>query len=299
MGAVDAMGPDFVTPLKNHEEVTISLAKMFAAAPKDKIKAVFDATPGVQDLNSAWYAQMPKADADATFEAFKQLADVVKASPEKAIAPVAAPSMDGPVGAAAKKLADASYPMLQKVNWANTGVLNKYVTNTPANKAGISALLDAGLAMDMKTVQGATQAHLDAVSAVDGSLLTPLANHEAVTVAIAKLIASAPPAKIKAVFDTEPSVEGLNFDWFSTMSVPDAVKCQQASGHDHRLSRQPVFVQCWSSGVVFCLLSWAGRHCPPTRCGLVRTSKLEVASHNCAAALPDVIVVGRVDLSME
>eukprot|EP00439_Symbiodinium_sp_Y106_P041830 s3732_g5.t1 len=29
--------------------------------------AVFDATPSVKDLNAAWYAQMPKADADATF----------------------------------------------------------------------------------------------------------------------------------------------------------------------------------------------------------------------------------------
>lgn len=226
--AVDAMGPDFVTPLKNHEEVTIALAKMFAAAPKDKIKAVFDATPGVQDLNAAWYAQMPQADAQATFEAFKELAESVKANPEKAVTPVAAPSMDGPVGAAAKKLADASYPMLQKIDWAATGVLDKYVTNTPANKAGISALLDAGLAMDPKLIQGATQAHLDAVNAVDGQLLTPLAQHEAVTVAIAKLIASAPPAKIKAVFDTVPDVQGLNFDWFSTMSVPDAVKSYQA-----------------------------------------------------------------------
>merc|ERR1712014_538418 len=96
------------------------------------------------------------------------------------------------------------------------------------NKASISALLDAGLAMDPKVIQGATQAHLDAVNAVDGQLLTPLANHEAVTVAIAKLIASAPPQKIKAVFDTVPSVQGLNFDWFSTMSVPDAVKSYQA-----------------------------------------------------------------------
>merc|ERR1712066_1010796 len=86
--AVDAMGPDFVTPLKNHEDVTIALAKMFAAAPKDKIKAVFDATPGVQDLNSAWYAKMPKADADATFSAFKELAEVVKASPTKVVTPV-------------------------------------------------------------------------------------------------------------------------------------------------------------------------------------------------------------------
>ena len=76
--------------------------------------------------------------------------------------------------------------------------------------------------------RSATQAHLDAVNAVDGQLLTPLANHEAVTVAIAKLIASAPPAKIKAVFDTVPNVQGLNFDWFSTMSVPDAVKSYQA-----------------------------------------------------------------------
>merc|ERR1712146_342112 len=38
----------------------------------------------------------------------------------------------------------------------------------------------------------------------------------------------APPAKIKAVFDTVPNVQGLNLDWFSTMSVPDAVKSYQA-----------------------------------------------------------------------
>ena len=57
--------------------------------------------------------------------------------------------------------------MLQKIDWASTGVLDKYVTNTPANNAGISALLDAGLAMDPKVIQGATQAHLDAVNAVD------------------------------------------------------------------------------------------------------------------------------------
>merc|ERR1712203_147346 len=226
--ALDATGPDFVTPLKNHEEVTIALAKMFAAAPKDKIKAVFDATPGVQDLNAAWYAQMPQADAQATFEAFKELAAIVKESPEKAVTPVAAPSMDGPIGVAAKKLADASYPLISSIDWAGTGVLDKYVVSTPANKAGISALLDAGLAMDPKVIQGATRAHLDALSAVDGKLVTPLANHEAVTVAIAKLIASAPPAKIKAVFDAVANVQGLNTDWFATMSAPDAIKSYQA-----------------------------------------------------------------------
>jgi len=136
--------------------------------------------------------------------------------------------MDGPVGVAAKKLADASYPLISSIDWAGTGVLDKYVVSTPANKAGISALLDAGLAMDPKLIQGATKAHLDALSAVDGKLVTPLANHEAVTVAIAKLIASAPPAKIKAVFDAVPNVQGLNTDWFATMSAPDAIKSYQA-----------------------------------------------------------------------
>merc|ERR1711920_180329 len=37
--AVEAMGPNFITPLKNHEEVTTALAKMFAAAPADAVKS--------------------------------------------------------------------------------------------------------------------------------------------------------------------------------------------------------------------------------------------------------------------
>ncbi|CAE7243136.1 DNAH3 [Symbiodinium sp. CCMP2592] len=225
---VDAMGPDFVTPLKNHEEVTVALAKMFAAAPKDKIKAVFDATPSVKDLNAAWYTQMLKADADATFVAFKELAEAVKAAPVTQVAPVAAPSMDGRIGMAAKQLADASYPMIKSLDWAGTGVLDKYVTKTPATKESIAAFLDAGLAMDPKLIQGATQAHLDALKEVDGKLVTSLKGHEEVTVAIAKLIASAPPATIKKVFDTVPNIQGLNADWFATMPMTDAIKSYQA-----------------------------------------------------------------------
>merc|ERR1719510_53151 len=226
--AVAASGQDFVTPLKNHEEVTTALAKMFASAPKDKIKAVFDATPNVADLNGAWYAQMPKADADATFVAFKELAEAVKAAPVKAVAAVPAPSMDGPIGQAALKLADASYPVLKAVDWAGTGVLDSYVAKTPATKESMLALLDAGLAMDPKLIQGAAQAHLDAIKDVDKSLVTSLKGHEGVTVAIAKLIASAPPAMIKKVFDTVPNVQGLNVDWFATMPLSDAIASYKA-----------------------------------------------------------------------
>lgn len=226
--AVAASGPDFVTPLKNHEEVTKSLAKMFAAAPSDKIKAVFDATPGVQDLNAAWYAKMPKSDADSTFAVFKELAEAVKAAPKTTVSLADAPSLDGPVGQAAKKLADASYPLIKSIDWAGTGVLDSYVSNTPATKASMLALMDAGLAMDPKLIQAATRAHLDALNAADDKLVTSLAGHEEVTAAIAKLIASAPAAQIKNVFDTVPKVEGLNSKWFENMPVGDAVESYKA-----------------------------------------------------------------------
>jgi len=212
----------------NDEDMTTALAKMFASAPKDKIKAVFDATPNVADLNGAWYAQMPKADADATFVAFKELAEAVKAAPVKAAAAVPAPTADGPIGAAALKLADASYPMVKALDWAGTPVLDSYVAKTPATKESMLALLDAGLAMDPKLIQGAAQAHLDAIKDVDESLVTSLKGHEGVTVAIAKLIASAPPATIKKVFDAVPNVQGLNADWFAAMPVSDAIASYKA-----------------------------------------------------------------------
>merc|ERR1712107_144891 len=56
------------------------------------------------------------------------------------------------------------------------------------------------------------------------------------TVATAKLIASAPPAAIKNVFDTVPQVQTLNGDWFATMPVADAVKSYQAFFGDSRRS---------------------------------------------------------------
>ena len=70
--ALDAMCLVFVTPLRNHENVTIALTKMFAAAPKSEIKVVLDTTPGVQDLNAAWDAQTFQADAQATLETFME-----------------------------------------------------------------------------------------------------------------------------------------------------------------------------------------------------------------------------------
>merc|ERR1719340_168270 len=172
---------------------------------------------------------MPKADADATFVAFKELAEAVKAAPKTQVALAAPPSADGPVGAAAKGLADAAYPLAKSIDWANTGVLDSYLAKTPANKEGILALLNAGLAMDPKMVQGAVRAHLDAMNDVDEkTLMTSAKGFEEVTVAVAKLIASAKPDAILKVFNAVPRVQNLNGDWFAAVPVADAVKSYQA-----------------------------------------------------------------------
>merc|ERR1719373_490693 len=125
--------------------------------------------------------------------------------------------------------------------------------------------------MDPKLIQGATQAHLDAINAVDGKLVTPLENHEAVTVAIAKLIASAPSSKIKAVFDTVPNVQGLNVDWFSTMSVPDAVKSYQAfleTAAAVKAREIHAFRQQLLAGIALSGLDVAGEFCTVSQCHL-------------------------------
>ena len=57
---------------------------------------------------------------------------------------------------------------------------------------------------------------------------TSLAGHEEVTAAIAKLIAPAPVAQVKNVFDTVPKLEGLNSKWFENMPVGDAVESYKA-----------------------------------------------------------------------
>merc|ERR1711920_1080051 len=99
---------------------------------------------------------------------------------------------------------------------------DKYMATVPTTKEFSKAILELSVNLDPKLVKDAVQAHKKAVDSMGPDFVTPLANHEAVTVAIAKLIASAPPAKIKAVFDAVPNVQGLNTDWFATMSAPDA-----------------------------------------------------------------------------
>merc|ERR1712187_467269 len=128
----------------------------------------------------------------------------------------------GPVEDAAKKLADKSYPMVKATDWATTDVLDKYMANVPTTKESSKAILDLSVNLDPTLVKNAVQAHKKAVDAMGPDFVTPLRNHEEVTIALAKMFAAAPKEKIKAVFDATPGVQDLNAAWYAQMPKADA-----------------------------------------------------------------------------
>merc|ERR1712083_1090096 len=81
---------------------------------------------------------------------------------------------------AAKKLADTSYPMVKATDWATTDVLDKYMATVPTTKEFSKAILELSVNLDPKLVKDAVQAHKKAVDSMGPDFVTPLKNHEAV-----------------------------------------------------------------------------------------------------------------------
>jgi len=229
--------PGLVTPLEDHVAVTESIARMFASAPQGLVKGVFDtySKVGLKGINRDWYASVNSADARASYKAFLALKEKVRDeefSTYKAGVANVVPDYTDKLGAAAKELADASYPLIQKIDWEKSPVLTKWLgsaseTWEPAKiAAAVDSTLKASAAMDSQLIVKAVAAHDKAV--VDAinqpGLVTPLADHEAVTESIVRMLASAPPEKVKAVFDTyaEVGLKDLNGQWFSTLNPADA-----------------------------------------------------------------------------
>jgi len=239
----DAMSrPGLVTPLEDYEAVTESIARMLGSAPTDKVRAVFDAYAevGLKRLNGEWLATLKDADARAAYKAFFDLKNAQPFVSQVGAESVSATTVNSAdtIGSAAKKLADASYPLLEQVDWGRTPVFNQWLSESsqkwqPAKiAAAVESTLALGLAMDQKLIAQSVATHDKAIDHAlsSGSLVTPLEDHEAVTESIARMLASAPAEKIKAVFDTfsEVGLQDLNGQWFSTLKSSDAQAAYQA-----------------------------------------------------------------------
>merc|ERR1712217_877415 len=120
----------------------------------------------------------------------------------------AAPAFADPIGDAAKKLAEASYPFAKEVDWNNGIYLQAPGAFKPleALKA-IDKMIVLGAQADPKLLKAAADAHHKAIGSVGGANgVTSKADWEAVNAALGRVIASVPESTVVDVYNSVSSV---------------------------------------------------------------------------------------------
>ena len=142
------------------------------------------------------------ADAEKACSAFLAFKDVVKKNQVSSPGPAAAAPSGDSIGAAAKKLSDASYPFMKSVDWTSDIFLKPLpgVSAKDALKAVDKAIV-MGAAADGNALKAAAEAHHKAIGSIDASGLTSAADFEAVNAALGRVIASVPTSKVMDVYN--------------------------------------------------------------------------------------------------
>merc|ERR1711868_3955 len=136
------------------------------------------------------------------YAGFLEFKDVVKKNQVTSAGPAASVPSGDKIGAAAKKLSDASYPFLKEVDWLSDLYLK------PLPGASIKDVLTAvdktivmGSAMDGNALKAAAEAHHKAIGSIDAKGVTSAADYEAVNAALGRVIASVPTSKVMDVYN--------------------------------------------------------------------------------------------------
>merc|ERR1712060_1009269 len=120
----------------------------------------------------------------------------------------AAPAFADPIGDAAKKLAEASYPFAKEVDWNNGIYLQApgKVAPLEALKA-IDKMIVLGSQADPKLLKAAADAHHKAIGSIKGpNGVTSQADWEAVNAALGRVFASVPESTVMDVYNSVSSV---------------------------------------------------------------------------------------------
>merc|ERR1712151_1066050 len=172
-------GANGVTSKADWEAVNAALGRVIASVPESTVMDVYNSVSSVTDPGVPAYLKslVNGADADAAYSAFLTFKDVVKKNQvASAGASATVPSGDK-IGAAAKKLSDASYPFLKEIDWTSD------------------------LFMDGNLLKAAAEAHHKAIGSIDGNGVTSAADYEAVNAALGRAIASVPTSKVMDVYN--------------------------------------------------------------------------------------------------
>merc|ERR1719206_43002 len=169
-------GANGVTSKADWEAVNAALGRVIASVPESTVMDVYNSVSAITDSGVPAYLKstVNGADAEKAYSAFLAFKDVVKKNQVSSPGPAAsAPSGDS-IGAAAKKLSDASYPFLKSVDWKSDIYLKPLpgVSAKDALKAVDKAIV-MGAAADGNALKAAAEAHHKAIGSIDASGLTP------------------------------------------------------------------------------------------------------------------------------
>merc|ERR1719194_376036 len=199
-----ASGASGVTTRADWEAVNAALGRVIASVPESTVMDVYNAVSGITDPGVPAYMKslVNGADAEKAYSAFLTFKDVVKRNQVSSPGPAAsAPSGDS-IGAAAKKLSDASYPFMKSVDWTSDIFLKPLpgVSAKDVLKAVDKAIV-MGAAADGNALKAAAEAHHRAIGSIDAKGATSPADYEAVNAALGRVFASVPTSKVMDVYN--------------------------------------------------------------------------------------------------
>jgi len=197
-------GANGVTSQADWEAVNAALGRVIASVPESTVMDVYNSVSSITDPGVPAYLKslVNGADAERAYSAFLEFKDVVKSAQVSSPGPAATAVTDKGIGAAAKKLSDASYPFLKEVDWLSDLYLK------PLPGASVKDVMKAvdkaivmGSAMDGNALKAAAEAHHKAIGSIDAKGVTAAADYEAVNAALGRVIASVPTSQVMDVYN--------------------------------------------------------------------------------------------------
>merc|ERR1711979_130876 len=134
----------------------------------------------------------------------------------------AAPAFADEIGDAAKKLADAAYPLLKDVDWnSNLALVKPGSAGADQWVKAIDTAIVMGAAMDPKLRSAAVEAHHKAIGSA-GSGVTSKADFEGIIAGLGRAIASVPESKVMDVYNSFSGLVGGDVPSYLMSTVKEA-----------------------------------------------------------------------------
>lgn len=226
-------GANGVTSRADWDAVNAALGRVFASVPESMVMDVYNEVSSITDSGVPAYMKslVQGADAEKAYSAFLTFKDVVKKNQVSSAGPAASVPSGDKIGEAAKKLSDASYPLLKDIDWLS----DLYTKPLPGasftqSLKAVDKTIVMGSAMNGNLLKAAAEAHHKAIGSIDAKGVTSAADYEAVNAALGRAVASVPTSKVMDVYNAWAGIlnAAVPNKLFSTVNPLDAQAAAKA-----------------------------------------------------------------------